>query len=46
MDKIKGFEKNLKIIRKLMGLSAAKLGQQIGISRQQINNIENNENNK
>lgn len=44
MDKIKGFEKNLKIIRKLMGLSAAKLGQQIGVSRQQINNIENGRN--
>ena len=44
MDKIKEFEKNLKIIRKLMGISAANLGQKIGVSRQQINNIENNRN--
>lgn len=41
MDEIMRLEKNLLLIRRAIGWSAERLGYEIGVTRQTINNIEN-----
>ena len=44
MEEIKRMQDNLLLIRRTVGWSATKLGEEIGVTRQTINNIENGRN--